>query len=246
MPCPTANVFGPHVYASSAYSAVRASCVENAGSKRKSPRRNVGPFWQFFCPKAGDVIRLRGDLRYYLAILLEADPWYENLGIPSIRVRARFGRRWITATPDLSARARDGQQHFFVAVYREQLTGPRRVENVVRRVEALTAWADATGARFAVSCDTQIWRCPQFLSNWAHVVRMLDRSRALADRELGVLMCRAAVKLGPSTIQRLSAEFSGEDPAKVMATLLGELHGGRLQADMSSARFSHHTIVSAP
>lgn len=244
MPRPSALFSGPHVYASNAHSA--GSLSRSLHGKRKVGRRDVGPYWQFQSPKANGILRLRGDLRYYLAVLLEADPRIESLGVPALRVRARFAQRWISAQIDLAARSRDGVEYFFVAVYREQLIGAGRNENTVRRVDALTAWATATGARFAVCLDTQIWRCPQYLSNWAHVMRLVARTAECADPELGVLLCRAVAKIGPTTIGRLCAEFSCEGADRVMATLLGELHAGHLRADMSSRRFSHHTTVYSP
>lgn len=205
----------------------------------------IGPFWEFFSLKAGRVVRLVGDLLYYLWVLLESDPHYVQLCEQPLAIHVRVGRLWVKTQMDLWARDVRGVECFFAPVYRHHLAGPHAKKSALKRLGAQEAWAHSRAARFAIASDRMIWSQPQLLSNWAYLLRFLDARHQGQDVELGVRIRRAVAAGNGATLGEIRRLFHDVDPTIVETAAFAQLHSGALRADLASAPLSGRTNFTA-
>ena len=202
--------------------------------------RILGPLWIFYSPKARRIVRLRGDIVYYAWLLLEAEPEVIELCEQPFSIHIKLDGRSQNALVDIWAKTRPGSEFFVVAAYRRHLADCN--DRSSRRVNVLTAWATQSGAVFAVMPDVMIWRHPQYLSNWAHIVRFLGSRRVSADRDLVPLVHRAMGAKQRMTLRDIECSFSDAEPTAVRASVFRLLHVGVVRADLRHQRISAETV----
>jgi hypothetical protein len=203
----------------------------------------LGPLWIFYAPKARRIVRLRGDIVYYAWVLLEGDPEVVELCEQPFSVRIKVDRRWRSALVDIWARLRDGRQLFIFPVYRNQVVGAKS-GRAMQRMRVLTAWAELTGTALAVMPDTAIWRDPQFLSNWAHILRFLGGCHRAADIELADFVLRAVTARRRMPLGEIESSISHAEPTAVRAAVFRLLHAGALHADLREHRLGAQTVFT--
>lgn len=202
--------------------------------------RILGPLWIFHSPKARRIVRLRGNIVYYAWLLLEADPDVAELCEQPFAVRIFLDGRWRSALVDIWAKTRSGGEFFVVAGYRRHLAESNGRSSC--RANTLTAWATQSGAVLAVMPDMMIWRHPQYLSNWAHIVRFLGSRRVSADRDLIPLIHRAFGAQQRMTLRGLECSFPEAEPTAVRTSVFRLLHAGVVRADLRHERISGDTV----
>lgn len=208
--------------------------------------RILGPLWIFYSSKAHRIVRLRGNIVYYAWLLLEADPEVAELCEQPFAVRIKVEGRWISGAVDIWVRMRDRRQLFVVAIYRNHVTGSLPSPITKRRLRALTVWAERSGAALAVMPNTTIWRDPQFLSNWAYILRFLSEQHRVIDLELGEFVVRAVNARRCLTLSEIEATFPDLDPAALRAAVFRQLYVGALRADLREHRIGAHTKFTLP
>lgn len=211
---------------------------------RGSRGRILGPLWIFYSPKARHIVRLRGDIIYYAWLLLEADPDVIELCEQPFAIRIKLGGRWRSAHVDIWARMRNGRQIFILAVYRNHLLGSTQSTKTWWRLRALSVWAEHSGAALAVMPDVMIWRDPQYLSNWTHILRFLDPRYHNADLEWGQFVVRAITVRQRMALGEIESSLPQADPMSIHAAVFRLLHAGVLRADLREHRISTQTVFA--
>ena len=189
------------------------------------------------------MVRLRGDLLYYLWILLESDPNYVALCEHPISFRTRVEGKWTWAEFHAWALDATGDDHLFTVGYRRKLVGGDSKSSCVRQMYACCLWAEANNVRYSVSTDQFIWRQPQLLSNWAYVLRFLNGSFTAADLELGNRVARFVAAAGNTTLGDIKRAFVDIDPTSVESALFLQIHCGALVADLGTEALSRKTKI---
>lgn len=208
--------------------------------------RILGPLWIFHSQRARRIVRLRGNIVYYAWLLLESDPDVVELCEQPFAVRVKVDGRWVLAVVDIWVRLRDGREYFVVAAYRNHLAGSQQSAATKRRVRALTEWAKQGGTALVVMPHTVIWRHPQLLSNWSHILRFLREENREAELDFGGLVLRAMTARGRMTLGEFESSFTRHEPTLVRAAVFRLLVAGALRADLREDRLGANTEFSLP
>jgi hypothetical protein len=214
-------------------------------SKRLKPRKvNI---WERYSPKAKRNVRLYGNLKYYLWILLESDPTFTSLCEQPLRIRAKLADgRWAASIFDFWCRDAEGTDYFFQIEYVQKIICAQPESRLARNLSAQLVWAQQNNVRYAVATDRTVWAHPVLLTNWSTILSFLAQFRDACLHELGKRIVRAVGENEQMALGTIVQEFSPVSPEEVRAALFVELHAGRLSGDLNSTRLGAKTIFRIP
>ena len=198
-------------------------------------------WWETYSPKAGRVVRLFGNLTYYLWIWIESCPTWETLcEHPKPKSDASHPASALNAS--LWAKDRTGQEVFFWTKYTDQQKVREDPAEVHGDSFALAEAQYPTIGR-AVALDRLLLAQPHFISNWTLILRFVSSSRRSAPTDLEMRIVRCVRTRGSLTIKQIEAEFAPLSESDIRTAVFCALYSGQLRADLNNITLNTATLL---
>ncbi len=204
-------------------------------------RLRIGPYWETFAPKIGGIVQFRGDLPYYLGILLESDPCMVSFR-PHFSVSAQINGRMTETVYTAWAKSRDGEEYCFQALYASKVLNG----STAKLQESQSQLATVLGRRYAVTTDRLMLASPYLVANWSLILRFLQMLQGRIDAKLGERVVRCIATLGPMTLGEVESHFREANAEMRRGAIFRALHAGQINAEMSASPLSVGTIFRLP
>lgn len=217
----------------------KSSDIRHGNEKTRRPRE-VGPFWKFYSLKSKKVVLVRGDFLYYLAILLESDPFYAGIRYPPNPLDRH---RKNTPSIDLVAVDDEGNEYVFYIHYSNSYNTNNDLVKSLRNQEIAQKTCELQNMRFVVTSDRLLLRDAQALANYSHIQRFLSRNRNYRDS----LLCKQIESFTNSkhgiSISEILVEFSNLDTDLLFTNIFFCITEGAIRADLNTSNLSKSTLV---
>ena len=212
--------------------------------KNRIGNLEVGPYWEMYSIKAAQIVRVRGDLRYYSLIHLEANPAYKSIIVNPIRLSFRVSKRWVSASIDFVALDDAGNRQFIWTDHRYDASDTGNLTGKDLQYALLKMWASRKGVRLEAWSRNTLLADRHFIANWVHILRVLRRQVDKIDQELCSRLLSAITCEQPISFGALKAQFAGIERELFEAGVFHLLHRGSVQADLRGKNQNDDTLIT--